>query len=538
MVRERFGDIPLMVDANAAYTLDDADRLAALDAFGLMMIEQPLDYDDVTDHARLQRRLKTPICLDESIHSPRVGAGRDRRRRLPGRQHQAGPARRVRRVDRRARPVRGARRPGLARRDAGVGHRPRRTTSTCRRCRTSRCRATSRRAGATSCPIWSSPPSRWPPDGTIAVPTGAGPRRGGRCRAGRRARRCGSRRWRADADCGFELDRERHDQAPVASSPCPFGPRGLRAGPPGAGRGRVRHRAVAPPPAARGAGRHLRAEAAAGSCGSKISAVLHDPVVAASYVAPRNAGQRPPGRGGRRRPRRPPISTRLLADADARVRRRAALAIGRVGLGGGRARRCSAALAATAEPEVRQMAAFALGLLRDPSAAPALRAALGDASPLVQGRAAEALGALGDTASSRRHRRDGRRRSWRRARSRRVAPDDVEETHAPPVEAFRLGVLALGPAEGLRRAGRVRSLEPRAGPAWSRGGRWPRRSSGPRTGARSALLTSHGAGDEPRRARVRRARPRRAEGPRRPIDALVGAGAGLARATRGRRSRR
>ncbi len=72
MVRERFGDIPLMVDANAAYTLADADRLAALDAFGLMMIEQPLDHDDVTDHARLQRRLKTAICLDESIHSPRL----------------------------------------------------------------------------------------------------------------------------------------------------------------------------------------------------------------------------------------------------------------------------------------------------------------------------------------------------------------------------------------------------------------------------------------------------------------------------------
>ena len=72
MVRERFGDIPLMVDANAAYTLADADHLAALDAFGLMMIEQPLDYEDVSDHARLQRRLSTPICLDESIHSPRV----------------------------------------------------------------------------------------------------------------------------------------------------------------------------------------------------------------------------------------------------------------------------------------------------------------------------------------------------------------------------------------------------------------------------------------------------------------------------------
>jgi O-succinylbenzoate synthase len=72
LVRERFGDVPLMVDANAAYTLDDAPRLAALDAYGLMMIEQPLDYEDVSDHARLQRQVATPICLDESIHSPRV----------------------------------------------------------------------------------------------------------------------------------------------------------------------------------------------------------------------------------------------------------------------------------------------------------------------------------------------------------------------------------------------------------------------------------------------------------------------------------
>ncbi len=68
-VRARFPDVPLMVDANAAYTLGDADHLAALDAYDLMMIEQPLDYDDVADHAALQRRLKTPICLDESIKS-------------------------------------------------------------------------------------------------------------------------------------------------------------------------------------------------------------------------------------------------------------------------------------------------------------------------------------------------------------------------------------------------------------------------------------------------------------------------------------
>jgi o-succinylbenzoate synthase len=72
MIRQRFGNIPLMVDANAAYRLDDAEHLARLDRFDLMMIEQPLDYDDVRDHAKLQQRLRTPICLDESLHTVRL----------------------------------------------------------------------------------------------------------------------------------------------------------------------------------------------------------------------------------------------------------------------------------------------------------------------------------------------------------------------------------------------------------------------------------------------------------------------------------
>lgn len=72
-VRRRFTDVPLMVDANAAYRIEDAERLAGFDEFGLMMIEQPLDYDDIRDHADLQRRLSTPVCLDESIHSVRLG---------------------------------------------------------------------------------------------------------------------------------------------------------------------------------------------------------------------------------------------------------------------------------------------------------------------------------------------------------------------------------------------------------------------------------------------------------------------------------
>jgi o-succinylbenzoate synthase len=69
-IREAFGAIPLMVDANAAYTLDDCAHLQTLDRFDLMMIEQPLEYDDIRDHARLQQQLETDICLDESIHGP------------------------------------------------------------------------------------------------------------------------------------------------------------------------------------------------------------------------------------------------------------------------------------------------------------------------------------------------------------------------------------------------------------------------------------------------------------------------------------
>ena len=68
-IRGRFGGVPLMVDANAAYHLRDAPHLARLDRFDLMMIEQPLEYDDVRDHAALQRQIRTPICLDESIHT-------------------------------------------------------------------------------------------------------------------------------------------------------------------------------------------------------------------------------------------------------------------------------------------------------------------------------------------------------------------------------------------------------------------------------------------------------------------------------------
>jgi O-succinylbenzoate synthase len=68
-VREAYPDAPLMADANNAYTLADTARLVMLDAFDLMMIEQPLAHDDLVRHAELQRALRTPVCLDESIVS-------------------------------------------------------------------------------------------------------------------------------------------------------------------------------------------------------------------------------------------------------------------------------------------------------------------------------------------------------------------------------------------------------------------------------------------------------------------------------------
>lgn len=69
-VRSTWPDLPLQVDANSIYTLDYAEHLAQLDEFNLLLIEQPLAHDDIFDHAKLRPRLKTPLCLDESIVSP------------------------------------------------------------------------------------------------------------------------------------------------------------------------------------------------------------------------------------------------------------------------------------------------------------------------------------------------------------------------------------------------------------------------------------------------------------------------------------
>ncbi len=70
-VRKSYSDISLSVDANSAYTLKDREHLKQLDQFNLLMIEQPLENDDIVDHAELQAELQTPICLDESITSVR-----------------------------------------------------------------------------------------------------------------------------------------------------------------------------------------------------------------------------------------------------------------------------------------------------------------------------------------------------------------------------------------------------------------------------------------------------------------------------------
>ncbi len=73
VIRSTFGDdIPLQVDANAAFTRDDGPLLARLDDFGLLLIEQPLPEDDVTGHALIASQVETPICLDESIVSSRA----------------------------------------------------------------------------------------------------------------------------------------------------------------------------------------------------------------------------------------------------------------------------------------------------------------------------------------------------------------------------------------------------------------------------------------------------------------------------------
>jgi O-succinylbenzoate synthase len=69
-VRGRWPDLRLQVDANSAYTLADAPAFQEMDQFDLLLVEQPLHHDDIVEHAQLQKQIRTPLCLDESIHSP------------------------------------------------------------------------------------------------------------------------------------------------------------------------------------------------------------------------------------------------------------------------------------------------------------------------------------------------------------------------------------------------------------------------------------------------------------------------------------
>ena len=128
----------------------------------------------------------------------------------------------------------------------------------------------------------------------------------------------------------------------------------------------------------------------------------------------------------------------LLQDPEARVRRRAAIALGRVGLAEAVAPLASAL--SDSNPAARQMVAFSLGLLGDASASEALLTSLGDPDPIVRGRAAEALGRLEvhDAAPA-----IGRMLADVAPAAARIAPDDMTYPQSPDVETFRLGVVAL-----------------------------------------------------------------------------------------------
>jgi cyclophilin family peptidyl-prolyl cis-trans isomerase/HEAT repeat protein len=161
--------------------------------------------------------------------------------------------------------------------------------------------------------------------------------------------------------------------------------------------------------------------------------VLGDPPLPAAPAAPEDPSA----------PLSPPPAVpnllALLADPEPQIRRRAALAIGRVGLPEGVAPLISAL--SDAQVEVRQMVAFALGLIGDETATDALVAALADPAPLVQGRAAQALGRIGSTRAApsvgvmvRSH----------VTATFDIEPEDLSYPQSEPAEAFRLGLYALG----------------------------------------------------------------------------------------------
>jgi HEAT repeat protein/cyclophilin family peptidyl-prolyl cis-trans isomerase len=174
--------------------------------------------------------------------------------------------------------------------------------------------------------------------------------------------------------------------------------------------------------------------------------VLRDPAPPVSEpppVEPARPGQKPAAVVAAAPPPVVPDLVRLLGDGEARVRRRAALAVGRVGLREGVAPLVK--VLADPDPEVRQMAAFALGLIGDRSARDALIAALGDPEPVVKGSAAEALGLIGDPAAADPIARMATQVVDAGALAQVAAngADADEDVRDTPAAAFRLGIFAL-----------------------------------------------------------------------------------------------
>ncbi|HEY2908341.1 MAG TPA: HEAT repeat domain-containing protein, partial [Vicinamibacterales bacterium] len=167
--------------------------------------------------------------------------------------------------------------------------------------------------------------------------------------------------------------------------------------------------------------------------------VLRDPAPVVPPAAPvPSRGQKPPAVVA---PPPPPDLTRLVADTEARIRRRAALAIGRVGLGEGV--QPLIGLLGDGDAEVRQMAAFALGLIADAQAHDPLVKALGDPSLLVQGSAAEALGLIGDASAADAVAAMASKIVESGALTSATATADVDSARDTPAVAFRLAVYAL-----------------------------------------------------------------------------------------------
>ena len=363
---------------------------AQLDAFDLMMIEQPLDYDDVADHAALQRRLTTPICLDESIKT-----GRHRRaRRSPPAPAGSSTSSRAASAASRSRSGCTICAPRTAFRCGTAGCSSRasaaRRTSICRRCRIFRCPATSPPASATSIPISSSRRSRSPP--TARFRSRSAPGLGVTIRAGprRRARHCrsamlqGRRRWRSDRPEGESRKAERQWPSPDGASSrsrclLAFATSRVRQAPPAPP-------VVKPVPFEQKMASILRLE---------DQRVLRDPPrpsrrrrAAAAAVARRKRA------AGRRRRRRLAARSRSVcsSDEEARVRRRAPRSRSDASGSPKACRRC-VGVSPTPIRKCGRWRRSRLGLIGD-ARARAIRSctALADASPLVQGSAAEALG--------------------------------------------------------------------------------------------------------------------------------------------------